>query len=300
MPSLRDPRLLPPLLLALALAGTVACEARDQGTIPGHGGSTSASDRTSPTTDEDSPSPHPTRDGSEEPTAGTREPGPTEPTGATDTPGEGTRSTDTSQDCRQSRDVPTTRRARDNERLVHGQVAVIGHIIDGDTFDLVVDGVAYRTRILGLDAPECEKEQKPVGGMMRFRCVEHSDNDHWGWESYCEMVRLASMEEVVVSCEGTVPGEACPLDVYDRTLAYVDRTSDGADLGEALVRAGGAWSFTRYESERRATYCDAEEDAIADGLGMWAIGRDAVLARMDDGTRRWYRDRDARCEAARR
>lgn len=174
----------------------------------------------------------------------------------------------------------------------------MGHIIDGDTVDVIVDGAAFRVRLLGLDSPECEKDTKPVDGIPRFRCVPHADNDHWGWEAYCAMVEIASAQPVTVECEPAAVDAPCSLDPFDRTLAYL-RLDDGRDAGEALIRAGGAWSFTRYASDRRAAYCDAEDQAIEDGAGMWAIGRDAVLAAMDGGTRGWYRDRDGRCDAAR-
>ena len=192
----------------------------------------------------------------------------------------------------------TVRGARDHERLRHGQLARVGHIIDGDTVDVLVDGVAFRTRIVGFDSPECEKASKTVDGIPRFRCVEDPENDHWGLEAYCEMVSLASGREVRVECDGTADGEACPLDVFDRSLAYLRRVEDGVDVGLALVRAGGGWTFTRYDSERRAEYCAAEDAAIEEGAGMWAIGRQAVIDGMDGGTRGWYRHRDERCRLA--
>lgn len=218
--------------------------------------------------------------------------------GDTDEPGDTGPSDIPVGECTQPREHGTTRGARDHERLRHGTTARVGHIIDGDTVDVLVDGVAFRTRIVGLDSPECEKESKTVDGIPRFRCVEDPGNDHWGWEAYCQMVELASGQEVRVECEGTSEGDPCPLDVFDRSLAYLHRTSDGLDLGRALVRAGGAWTFTRYESARRADYCEAEDAATQEGAGMWAIGRQAVIDGMDGGTRNWYRNRDERCRQA--
>ena len=70
-------------------------------------------------------------------------------------------------------------------------------------------------------------------------------------------------------------------------------------MGEWMLRNGHALTFTRYESTRRAEYCTAEDQAIDDEVGMWALGdRDEVLSRMSSGTRSWYEDRDRLCAEA--
>lgn len=53
---------------------------------------------------------------------------------------------------------------------------------------------------------------------------------------------------------------------YGRTVAQC--TAGGADVGEALVRAGWAWD-TAYSG---GAYADAEREAREAGRGVWALG----------------------------
>lgn len=181
--------------------------------------------------------------------------------------------------------------------LLNGTMAVVGHIIDGDTLDVLHDGLAWRIRLLGIDSPECSKEAREVHGNRRFRCVLDGAHDWYGYGAYCRAVALAADQQVRVTCDGVELGEPCTTDVYGRWLAYLE-LSNGRDFGEEMLAAGAAWSFTRYESSKRARYCQAEDAAIAAGAGMWRVGRDAVLDRMSSSNSNWYGNRDARCARA--
>ena len=181
--------------------------------------------------------------------------------------------------------------------LRHGAEGRLGHVVDGDTLDILVDGTAYRLRLLGYDSPECEKESLRREGISRFRCVQHPSNDHWGHEAYCEAVALSDGRRARVTCDDAPMGGACSQDANGRWLVYVEVEGVG-DLGERMISAGAAWSFTRFPSTKRGPYCDAEDAAREAGAGMWAIGAGAVFARMSESNRRWYRDRDERCAQA--
>ena len=65
----------------------------------------------------------------------------------------------------------------------------------------------------------------------------------------------------------------CPkADRYGREVCRV--FVDGVDVGLAQIRAGLAWIFKRYASERKADgrrqYAEAEEAARKAGRGLWA------------------------------
>jgi endonuclease YncB( thermonuclease family) len=199
--------------------------------------------------------------------------------------------------CAQLPPEEPSRPAAAGEHLRASDLGRVGHIVDGDTLDVVVDGVAHRVRVHGIDSPECEKEAKQVDGVWRNRCIEHPDNDWWGYEAYCELVNLASGAGVRVTCEGAGAGEPCPVDAFDRALAHLG-LDDGTDLGGHMLGAGAAWTFTRFACDERAPYCDAEDAAKLEGAGMWSVGVPEVLARMSADTLQWYQDRDTRCAQA--
>jgi endonuclease YncB( thermonuclease family) len=178
--------------------------------------------------------------------------------------------------------------------LREGVQGVVTTVIDGDTIHVTVDGWYHRVRLQGINAPECDKSfvESPEGSS--YVCT--SDDEYWGLASYQALRDLALGATVTVYCD-QLPGQACPTDPYDRFLAFVE--TDDVDLGEYMARNGHAFSYTAFYSTRRATYCVAEDLAIEENLGMWALGdRDTVLSRMSASTRDWYQYRDERCAEA--
>ncbi|MDP3740317.1 MAG: thermonuclease family protein [Hyphomonadaceae bacterium] len=114
---------------------------------------------------------------------------------------------------------------------VHAQT-----VIDGDTIKL--DGTTYR--IHGIDAPETHQicdDGYPAG-------IEAT--------AYLR----AMMRDRRITCEPKT------TDRYGRTVALC--RADGMDLGEAMVRAGMAWAFTRYSRD----YELAESAARFEGRGV--------------------------------
>ena len=195
-------------------------------------------------------------------------------------------------DSAQSPDGATEDSPAPPDRILReGSQGTVTRIIDGDTVHVTVDGWYHRVRIQGINAPECENEASDGGG---FICVR--DAEWWGYMAYQAMIEIAEGESVTVRCD-EAESMPCPQDEFERYLAFLD--SESGDLGEQLVRAGGAMSFTKFESSRRARYCQAEDAALTDEVGMWTLGdRDAVLSRMNESTRSWYDERDERCRQA--
>ena len=177
-----------------------------------------------------------------------------------------------------------------------GQVARLGHLIDGDTMDLIVGDRTFAVRLRGINAPECEMEQN---SSFRNRCVR--DDEFYGLGAYEALVAIVDeagpTTEFVVSCDGSDRAEPCGTDNYDRAIVYLD--APGLDLGDELVNAGAALSYTSFRSERRAKYCQSEYEAQAAGRGMWE-GREPleVISMMSTDTQNWYTQHNVRCDAA--
>lgn len=92
--------------------------------------------------------------------------------------------------------------------------------IDGDTLVVERDGVEERVRLLGIDAPEVERNGSPGEA-----CAD---------EATALMRKLTSQVEVEVVRDSSQPDH----DRYGRTLAYVE--ADGKDVGAELLRSGMA------------------------------------------------------------
>ncbi len=104
-------------------------------------------------------------------------------------------------------------------------------VIDGDTYEVFVDGKQIRARLANADTPETGE---------RARCAEELEagNRATAW-----MKEQVSSRAVVVISLGR-------LDKYKRLLVRI--TVDGRDLGELLVEQGlGRF----YNGERRMPWC---------------------------------------------
>jgi micrococcal nuclease len=113
-------------------------------------------------------------------------------------------------------------------------------IIDGDTYDVLIEGVKTRIRMEGIDAPE--------RGMDFYK---------------------KSKEYLSELCNGQqvkVVGDE--KDRYGRLIAktYLE---DGREVGEEMVRAGMAWHFKKYSSDK--TLNDLEIIARDQRVGLWSM-----------------------------
>jgi len=175
--------------------------------------------------------------------------------------------------------------------------ARVVHVVDGDTayFALTSDGAWVKGRLAGINTPECNKiEIRRAGGLHSARC--RADDEYFGLKAYQLLRRLLEQKPLTLDCERRRDGE-CRTGSYGRVL--VKPTVGKRDVAERLVRAGVAWTYTRYPSHDRARLCRAEFAARRSKRGMWTAGSvSQVLARMHPRTRRWYAQHDARCREA--
>ncbi len=119
--------------------------------------------------------------------------------------------------------------------------AALVHVVDGDTFDLLVDGRVLRVRLADADAPE--------------RDQPHGDD----------------ATDRVAALLAAGPVQACPVatDRYGRTVARV-RTA-GDDLAWRLVREGLAWpDCHQCRLDDRLSFGIYGVLARWSGAGVWA------------------------------
>lgn len=130
------------------------------------------------------------------------------------------------------------------------EVGTVVNVVDGDTIDVVVDGVEMRVRYIGMDTPEV-----------------HSGFEWLGAEASAANATLVAGKEVVLE------KDVSEVDQYDRALRYV-WLRDGSAwtlVNLELIRLGFA-SITTYPPDVKYTdllYVDAQDAAQADGLGLW-------------------------------
>lgn len=115
---------------------------------------------------------------------------------------------------------------------------VVG-IIDGDTFDMMLDGKKIRVRMFGIDAPErrqdyYQKSKQALSDMI-----------------FGKVVRI----------------ETKSRDRYKRTLAEVYEGNKW--INREMVLQGMAWHFKRYSSDPRIAA--AEKQARNAKTGLWSM-----------------------------
>lgn len=119
--------------------------------------------------------------------------------------------------------------------------ATVGKVMDGDSFYVKADGRKVEVRLQGVDCPE---KGQPHGDEARA-------------------FTRAFLEKRTLTVEGL------GRDDYGRALVRV--SVEGRDLALALVEAGLAWHFKRYNSDK--DLAGAEREAQRAGRGLWADPR---------------------------
>ena len=125
----------------------------------------------------------------------------------------------------------------------------VRQVIDGDT--ITVSGVGV-VRLLGVDAPE------KTGG--------YRQSEPFGDAATSFMKRLVEGQIVKLEYDGA------RKDQYNRTLAYVF-LEDGTLVNLAIIKAGFAETYRRFEYQRKPDFFAAEREAKDAKRGMWAARR---------------------------
>jgi len=180
----------------------------------------------------------------------------------------------------------------------NGTTAWVGHVVDGDTVNVWVGDFnpkRHTIRLIALAAPECFKAQRSTPDGAGTSCV--SDDEIHGYASFVALKEMVEDRRVTLTCD-VPPGELCPLDVWNRTLAYLE--FDGKDAGVEMTKGGHAFVYVVFPSSKTAEMCAGVYDARERKVGMWALGDESyVIGRMSSDTRSWYNSQhDRRCDEA--
>ncbi len=132
--------------------------------------------------------------------------------------------------------------------------ATVEYVIDGDTIDVLVDGVEERVRLTGIDTPEAERRDT-------------------GAAAECFSAEATAFTESLLP-EGTpvrLERDVVGRDDYGRLLAYVYRAADGIFVNYEIVRQGYAFPLTIPPNVTHSDLMvDAARAAERDEAGLWS------------------------------
>jgi len=125
-------------------------------------------------------------------------------------------------------------------------------VVDGDTFDVNIDGQTKRIRVIGINTPEVVDPRKKV--------------ECFGKEASEKAKSILLGKKVNLERDPT-QGDT---DKYGRLLRYVF-LEDGTDFGLLMIKQGYAYEYThnfpyKYQNEYKKAQKQAEESKI----GLWA------------------------------
>jgi micrococcal nuclease len=139
--------------------------------------------------------------------------------------------------------------------------AVVDHIVDGDTIDVVIDGTEERVRLTGIDTPEVAH---PASGSRPA-----SVGECFGDQATAFTTSLLPVG-TPVRLERDIVGR----DDYGRVLAYVYRADDGIFVNYEIVRQGYAQPLTIPPNVTFSELMvEAARDAEANDAGLWSACR---------------------------
>ena len=131
--------------------------------------------------------------------------------------------------------------------------ATVEYVVDGDTVDMIIDGVEERVRLIGIDTPETKKENTPV--------------ECFGPEATAFTQSLLP-EGTQVYLERDVEAR----DVYGRLLGYAYLVETGVFVNLEIVRQGYAQPLTIPPNVAHSTeFVGAARDAERTNAGLWGI-----------------------------
>jgi len=119
-------------------------------------------------------------------------------------------------------------------------------VVDGDTIQVLRDGIMVKVRLAEIDCPEIGHGKKKPGQPFGKAAKRFVLNRAAG--------KIVTVDEV-------------SRDRYGRTIGHV-QLPDGHSLNELLVKEGLAWVYRRYSSN--PLLLSLEERARLNGVGLWS------------------------------
>jgi endonuclease YncB( thermonuclease family) len=126
-----------------------------------------------------------------------------------------------------------------------GQTALNGYfkvikIIDGDTYDILVNGKAVRIRVDAIDAPE---RSMPFGKVSK---------------SYLASLIAGKSIHVIQK----------DIDMHHRVVGRAFMNHDALDISKEMIRAGMAWHYLKYSND--PILHQTEQIARSKRIGLWS------------------------------
>ncbi|HSX39398.1 MAG TPA: thermonuclease family protein [Candidatus Saccharimonadales bacterium] len=140
------------------------------------------------------------------------------------------------------------------QSVVKGPLYNVIKVVDGDTFDVVIENKNERVRLIGINAPETVDPVKPI--------------ECYGNEASQKLKKYLTGQQVSLQADVTQANR----DVYNRLLRYVF-LPDGTFINEQMIRQGFAYEYT-YKSAYiyRLQFKADQIFAQKNNLGLWGAG----------------------------
>ncbi|HOP09000.1 MAG TPA: thermonuclease family protein [Candidatus Methanofastidiosa archaeon] len=139
--------------------------------------------------------------------------------------------------------------------------ATIIDIIDGDTYDVLLEGGSVvRVRLIGIDTPEIFSDNDE----SLWSGISMDVLKHWGMEAkeYAEENYLGRPVTLIED-------EFCDeKDKYDRYLYYLE--IEGLNINKDLVERGLARAYGKYTCQMEGELAACEEHAKEECMGVWS------------------------------
>jgi len=136
-------------------------------------------------------------------------------------------------------------------------------VVDGDTFEVEIEGKKEKVRMLGIDTPEKFESSK------LDKDSERTGNDK---KTIKKLGELSSDYVKKLLSGKKVRLEADPIgdnkDRYNRLLRYV-YLEDGTFVNLKIVEDGYANAYTRFEISKKNEIVQAERNARENKRGLW-------------------------------
>jgi endonuclease YncB( thermonuclease family) len=124
------------------------------------------------------------------------------------------------------------------------EFATVSNVVNGDTMDVLIDGVSFRVRYIGVDAPEA--------------------GEPYSSQATSQNIELVQGKTV------TLVKDASNTDEEGSLLRYV--LFGNAFVNYSLVREGSAQaSISQPDVACDMTFAEAQNQAVSEGAGQWAL-----------------------------
>lgn len=150
-----------------------------------------------------------------------------------------------------TQNAPTPTISKSPSQILSPQNGEVVKVVDGDTFDVYLNGQTQRVRVIGINTPETVDPRRPI------ECFGRQASDY----------AKSLLSEKIVILEQD-PSQS-NMDRYGRILRYVT-LPDKTDFGLQMIKNGYAYEYT-YENpyQKQKEYKEAQTQAEIEKLGLW-------------------------------